>query len=278
MEIKGPFSYSGNKYRIIKSHLLNTIHRFDKIYEPFLGSGVCLYNSISGGIGLDIDKNVIELHKSLKDTNLINKIKKTYSEYFPNGRNQDSYLKLRSDFNESYIINGTNSDNVHILHLLVQLSFNSLLRFSKNGYNVPYGRKEVDFDRIENHSKISIEKNLNYIHGSYKDLDISLIDKERDLIYFDPPYIASKFQYGGWNKEDEIELLNYIDELDKNGYNFILSNTLVHRGVENEDLINWSKKYNIKPINMTYNAWSASVKSVKYESETQEVIISNMDI
>jgi DNA adenine methylase Dam len=274
-DIKGPFSYSGNKFRIYKSTLSSYMSKFKRVHEPFLGSGVCLYNSENGGIGIDIDKNVIELHKSLFDINLLNNIKSTYNLYFPDGRNKESYLKLRTDFNNSYRISGTNSDNVHMLHILVQLSFNSLLRFSKNGFNVPFGMKEVDFKRIKEHQKIAISKNLKFINGSYFDLDLSVVDKNEDLIYLDPPYIASKFQYGGWGKEDELKLLSYLDELNHNGYKFLLSNTFKHRDVVNEDLIEWSKNYKVNSVKMSYNSWAAAVSSVKYEDNTDEVIVFN---
>jgi len=274
-EIKGPFSYSGNKYRIYKSTLSHIMMNFQKVHEPFLGSGVCLYNSNGGGVGIDIDENVISLHNSLFDQNLIPNINSTYNSYFPLGRNSESYYKLRKDFNESYKLGGTNETNVHKLHLLIQLSFNSLLRFSGNGYNVPFGKKEVDIKRIENHQKIAISKNLKFKRGNYFDLDLESVDKNNDLIYLDPPYIASKFQYGGWNKEDEIKLLNYLDNLNDWGYKFILSNTFKHRTEINLDLIEWSKKYNFKSVKMTYNSWSAAVNSVKYENNTDEVIIFN---
>ncbi len=274
-DIKGPFSYSGNKFRIYKSTLSDFMSAFKRVHEPFLGSGVCLYNSEQGGIGIDIDKNVIALHNSLFDQNLISNIKTTYDLYFMCGRNSDSYYKLRNDFNKSYKLIGTDNTNVHMLHILVQLSFNSLLRFSKNGYNVPFGKKEVDFDRIETHQKIAISKNLKFINGVYSDLNLDEVDKNQDLIYFDPPYIASKFQYGGWNLENELELLKYLDKLDENGYKFLLSNTFKHRDVENNDLIEWSKKYRTKNIKMSYNSWSAAVSSVKYENNTDEVIIFN---
>jgi DNA adenine methylase Dam len=273
--IKGLFSYSGNKFRIYKSVLSNIMSEFKKIHEPFLGSGVCLYNSKDGGIGIDNDKNIIALHNSLFDENLIYKIKSTYDFYFKFGRNSESYYKLRDDFNESYRLVGTDVTNVHMLHLLVQLSFNSLLRFSKNGYNVPFGRKEADIKRIEVHQNIAFSKNIKFINGSYKDLELNSVDKKEDLIYLDPPYIASKFRYNGWNKKDELDLLNYLDELNSKGYKFLLSNTFKHRSEVNEDLIEWSKKYNIKNVKMTYNSWSASVSSVKYEDNTKEVIIYN---
>jgi DNA adenine methylase/adenine-specific DNA-methyltransferase len=274
-EIKGPFSYSGNKYKIYKKHLSDIMCNFQKVHEPFLGSGACLYNSNSGGIGIDIDKNLIMLHNSLNDKNLLSLIENTYKNYFPSGRNKESYNKLRFDFNESYKINGTTIENVHLLHILIQLSFNSLLRFSKNGYNVPFGMKEVDFNRIKLHQQIVCDKDITFINGNYFDLDLNKIDKTNDVIYFDPPYIAAKFQYSGWKEDEEIKLLDYLDMLNNNGYKFILSNTFLHRGIENKYLIDWSKKYITKPINMQYNSWSASVTSVKHETNTIEVIIQN---
>ena len=87
--------------------------------------------------------------------------------------------------------------------------------------------------------------------------------------------IFNKISLLGLSHNKSISLLNYIDTLNENGYKFILSNTFKHRNVINQDLINWSSKYNVKYINMSYNSWSAAVKSVKNEKETNEVIISN---
>ena len=275
--IKGPFSYSGNKFRIYSKYLETIMSQFERIHEPFIGSGVCLYNSNKGGQGIDIDKNVVELHNSLFDDTLVEKIKDTWNKYFPNGRNKDSYMNLRNDFNKSYVKVGTCSDNVHMLHLLIQLSFNSLLRFSKNGYNVPFGMKEVDFNRIKTHQNIVKMKDISVSCGKYNDLNLSNIDKDKDLIYLDPPYIASKFQYGGWEKDDEILLLEYIDKLNEDGYKFILSNTFSHRKVINQNLIDWSSKYYVKNISMSYNSWAAIVSTVDIEKDTNEVIISNFE-
>jgi len=277
MQIKGPFSYSGNKYRIYSKFLKHTIEKYEKIYEPFCGSAVCLYNSVNGGIGIDIDNNVICLHNSLFDKNLIEKIQIEYDKYFPNGRTAEGYYLLRKKFNESWSSQGTNSDNVHLLHLLIQLSFNSLMRFGKFGYNTPYGKKNLNLDKIKIHQNIILEKEIEFLLGDYKTLNLSKVIKNKDLIYFDPPYLASKFQYNGWNKDNEIELLSYLDDLNKAGYKFLLSNTFLHRGVKNDDLINWSKDYNVETIKMSYNAWSSAVYHVKKESDTVEVIIKNIN-
>lgn len=279
MIIKGPFSYSGNKYRIWNKYLSPVLKLYNRVHEPFVGSGVCMYNSNNGGNSIDIDPNVVALHNALNDSSLVDKVTECYNSYFKDSSDmKESFLSLRADFNNSYISAGcTNSSNVHMLYVLIQLSFNSLLRFGPNGYNVPYGAKEFDISRIQQHVDIVNNKDINVSLGSYSDLDLSKIDMDSDVIYFDPPYVASKFQYGGWNKADEIGLLNYIDELDSKGYKFILSNTFSHRGVDNNELIEWSKEYNSKLIKMSYNAWAARVSSVKREDNTIEVIVTNIE-
>lgn len=278
METKGPFSYSGNKYKIMKAHLAKTIASAGKIHEPFLGSGVCLYNSNLGGTGIDADANVIVLHRSLKSEGLADRVQDCLDEYFPEGRNEEAYLRLRKDFNDDWKTNGTTDVNAHMLHLLVQLGFNSLLRFSKNGYNVPFGRKEVDVARIRHHQEIANRLDMEFVSGTYSDLDLSKVDMEKDIVYLDPPYLASKFTYGGWNEPEEIKLLEWIDSLDEKGYRFILSNTLSHRGVKNQRLTDWCSKHRVRPIDKKYNAWAAAVGSVEYEANTAEVIISNFNL
>ena len=275
VEIKGPFSYSGNKFRIYKKYLKDMMVGFERIHEPFVGSGVCVYNSKMGGTGIDIDSNVVALHNSLHDKLLISRIQESFSKFFPNGRTKEGYLKLREDFNKSFLENGTCKSNVHQLHILIQLGFNSLLRFGSKGFNTPFGKKDIDFDRIKLHMRLAQEKNVRISKGIYSDLDL-LSMNDKDLVYLDPPYVASNFQYGGWNKSNEIELLAYISKIDEMGIKFILSNTFYHRGKENLELKSWAENFDTLHIEMSYNSWSASVSSVEREDNTDEVIITNI--
>ena len=68
----------------------------------------------------------------------------------------------------------------------------------------------------------------------------------------------------------EIDLLNIIDELNTKGVKFALSNVFIHKGQENNLLIEWSKKYNV--INVKSNYISYHDNSIK---ETVEVLITN---
>lgn len=276
MEIKGPFSYSGNKYKIYKNHLKEVLQDFDYTIELFGGSSPLVYNSKRGGVIVDIDPFVCFLHTSLKNENLIERIGNLYDYYFSKGRNKESYLKMRNDFNEIYIKKGLVDELDAHLHLLIQLSFNSLLRYSKNGYNVPFGRKEIDLERIKNHVNIFVENDIKVFNITY---DKYKFDKnlENFVIYLDPPYIASNYQYNNsWVEKDELKLLRYIDSLNDLGYKWILSNTIYHRGKENLLLKEWCKKYQSKIINKKYNSWTAAVHSVKSENSTVEIIVSNI--
>ena len=280
MQIRGPFSYSGNKYRIYSKHLKDTFAEFNKIHEPFAGAAVCMYNSQNGGSGIDIDPVVVLLHNALADLDLVPKIEEAYKYYFPNGKTKGGYYKLRKDYNRDWLFNRSNPDTAHLLYLLIQLSFNSLLRFSKTGYNTPYGIKQFNSEKIKVHQKIFLEKDLKFMQGDYENLNIGGIDKEKDVIYFDPPYLASNFKYAGgptWKIDDELKLLNFVDLMDNRGYKFILSNTFIHKGIKNDELIKWSEKYNTQIIDMSYSSWSSMVKSVRTEKDTVEVIIKNFD-
>lgn len=276
---KGPFSFSGNKSRIYKLYLQNTISKFSRVHEPFVGSGVCLYNSRGGGLGIDIDQNVVGLHNALAIEDFPKMVLDKYNQFFrdPDGR-KDSYYKLRQDFNKSWKQEGLSQNNLDSLYILVQHSFNSLLRFGPNGFNVPWGDKKFDIQRIKEAQKIFLEKGIEVKHGDFRELDLDRIDRERDLIYIDPPYIASKYQYGGWTEKNDIEMFEWISLLDELDYKFILSNTLRHRGVENGLLHHFSEEYHTKVVKMTYNAWAARVKGVEKEWGTIEVLVSNFEI
>lgn len=275
MLIKGPFSYSGNKYKIFDKHLRQVVSEFDNVIELFAGSAPLVYNSKITGLAVDIEQSVIFLHQTLSDDSIVRKIRETYQEFFPNGRNAEGYYRLREYFNSIFLVEGFTKKISPHFHLLIQLSFNSLLRFGPNGYNVPFGRKNVDFERIEKHSELYRTKKLEFINGSYSNVDITKFDKEKTLLYFDPPYVASKYHYGGWNTENEIELLEYVDTKSTEGWKFILSNTFYHRGQSNDILKSWAEKYNVKFIDKKYNSWAASVQGVQNENDTIEVLISN---
>lgn len=125
-------------------------------------------------------------------------------------------------------------------------------------------------------------KNLKLTNESFENLfsDLSVFNKN-DFFYFDPPYLITVGGYErtknlSWDKEKEILLLDIIDTIDKQGYKFVLSNVLKHKGKDNIFLQEWAQKYNVHYINRDYsNCNYQTNKSKDLEYKTMEVIITN---
>lgn len=97
-------------------------------------------------------------------------------------------------------------------------------------------------------------------------------------MYCDPPYLITTGSYNDgnrgfkdWNRLQEIKLLDILDHLNSKGVYFALSNVLSHKGLENELLLEWSKKYNIHYLQHSYSNSSHNTT----RGESQEVLITN---
>jgi len=97
-----------------------------------------------------------------------------------------------------------------------------------------------------------------------------------DFVYIDPPYLLSTASYnenGGWSENDEIDLLNFLTDLDNRNIRFALSNVLVHKGKTNHLLKKWAKQYKIHYLNHNYN--NSNYQSTASKQSTTEVLITN---
>lgn len=157
----------------------------------------------------------------------------------------------------------------------------NLLRTNSEGkINIKFGDRYI-FDRLdavmeeielyqEAMSEVQL-RNTDYaecIETVFKQLD------KHDVLYFDPPYLASgQFVYGcKWTEQSERQLLAVLDKLTKAKRKFMLSNVLAYDVHENNILLDWSKNYNVHEVGQTkYSLGHAYVKKAK----TQEVIITN---
>ena len=117
-----------------------------------------------------------------------------------------------------------------------------------------------------------------YNEDCFKFLDIIIPElTENDLVYLDPPYLVSDTKYNKkWNEEKEIKLLNYLDIINnkcKFALSNILDNNCVGVKIENTILQEWSKKYNIHNIALSYHNCNYH-KQDKTEN-ISEVLITN---
>lgn len=103
-----------------------------------------------------------------------------------------------------------------------------------------------------------------------------------DLVYCDPPYLITTGSYNDgkrgfkdWTIKEELELLSLLDGLDEHGIYFALSNVFTHKGLTNDNLIEWSKKYNVNYIDKSYANCSYHFKD--RATKTIEVLVTNYE-
>lgn len=198
---------------------------------------------------------------------------KGVSEY-----NRDKFIKLRNEFN-SY---KTCDDHYYImLYTLIVFGFNNQMRFNGQGeYNLPVGKRDFNYvlqRKLEKFMRALQRQSADFRCGDFRDFDTSALTSD-SLVYADPPYLITEATYnenGGWTARDEIELLEYLDGLDKHGIKFALSNVLSHKGKDNYILQDWiaANDYLVNDVVMDYSNSNYQVKGK--DSGTKEVLITN---
>src|SRR5699024_587135 len=189
--------------------------------------------------------------------------------------NKENYLKMRADYNSGKFT-GNPKENI-ILYLLTVYGFNNQIRFNRHGeFNLPVGKRDFNSRMskklIEFMTKIK-SKDIIFTSNDFKEVTPY---SNNDVIYVDPPYSISTATYtenNAWSLKDDLELYNYLDRCNENGVKFILSNVTQHKGVVNDSLLEWSKKYQTHFLNFNYN--NSNYQSTAKNRITHEVLITN---
>lgn len=279
--VKSPLNYTGGKYKILDSIL------------PFFPRNIGTFIDLFGGgfnVGINIDAEKIvyndhisylkEMFQFFRDTEtefVLENIKARISEFNLNETNVDGYIELRKKYNQT--------KNILDLFILACYSFNHQIRFNNNHeFNTPFGKNRSVYNPSIEKNLILFLKKLKNKNIEFYSKDFSYIKdfdfKENDFVYCDPPYLISNASYNdgkrgfkNWTETEEEELLSLLDYLDSKKVKFLLSNVLIHKGLSNTRLINWSKKYKVINVSKDYKNCSYQLK--QKTSETKEVIIFN---
>ena len=273
--IKSSLNYTRVKYKIL-----------DKIIPKFPSEINTFVDLFSGGfnVGINVEANriicndninyLIELYEYIKETEteeLILKIKQITNKYELNKTNKEGYLKLRNEYNLS--------KKPILLFILICFSFNHMIRFNNDyQFNVSFGKDRSEYNmRIEENLKIFSEtlkqKEIIFTSLDFFNVDLSELGKE-DFVYYDPPYLISDASYNkNWTKKEEKELLEILDILNARNIKFALSNVLYHKGQENKILAEWSQKYKIHYIDISYSNCNYQLKD--RENKSVEVLVTN---
>jgi DNA adenine methylase Dam len=299
--IASPLNYIGGKARILDQLLPLMPTDIDIFVDLFCGGcNVGMNVKADYTIYNDTSKPLISLIKALRrmrtDT-IINGINALIDEfefsrtrnhnfaYYGGGANlgvsaynREKFLRLRDRFN-TY----PKRDNKYyiMLYTLILFGFNNQLRFNADGeFNLPVGKR--DFNTTIEGKLIRFLDAIRHQDCEFQTLDFRSFDFSRltgqSLVYCDPPYLITKATYNeksGWTEKDELDLLSVLDELNRNGVKFALSNVLTHEGKENNLLRQWidNNHYNVHNLFMDYHYSNYQKKSKKAESE--EVLITN---
>ena len=279
--IFSPIYYMGNKYKLLKYILPLFPDNIENFYDLFGGSGVVSINvSAKNKYYNEINENVYNLFKMFQenkpeqlDEYISGKIKEFNIKHFDKNYKdhideQQAYYNFRDYYNSQEV------KDYRDLYILICYSMNHLMRFNrKNEFNASVGStqryvKEYIYNAYEPMKQV----NISCQH--YKEVQI----KENSFVYCDPPYFNTlavyneKKAYGGWSVKDDLELFEYLEQLDKRNIKFGLSNVFKNRGKTNEHLIEWCNKNNWKVyhIDRNYHPFFGKVNS-----NTDEVYITN---
>lgn len=279
--IKSPLNYTGGKYKILPA-----------IFEIFPAGIRTFVDLFAGGfnVGVNVSADqiicndhinyLIALYRyfAVTDTEkLLGQIRERIAEFHLSLQNQEGYYLLRDRYNEK--------KDILDFFVLTCYSFNHQIRFNnRHKFNTPFGKERSCYNA-------NIENNLIRFCGALKKKNIVLSDKDfmnvdlsglggEDLIYCDPPYLISTGSYNDgrrgfkdWTIVEEEQLLHLLDRLNDQGTRFALSNVLYHKGLSNDLLIEWSKKYHTCYIDKTYANCSYQFK--EKDAKTVEVVITN---
>ena len=282
--IKSPLNYTGGKYKLLPQLLEIFPKEIDTFVDLFAGGGNVAVNvNAKHIIYNDIMWQVPEMLQEFKRVGVeecLQRIDYFIEAYELSKDNREGYLKLRECYNNSFDLEFLLTDPL-MLYTLICYSFNNQIRFnSKHEYNMPFGKNRSSCNPALREKFVAFvnrlqEIDIQFFSKDFRKLKIGGL-RGSDFVYCDPPYlitVASYNENGGWGEQAERELLSKLDEIDKAGVRFGLSNVLESRGKENTILKEWAKRYKVNYLEHTYSNCSYHKKDK--ESKDVEVLITN---
>lgn len=278
--VKSPLNYTGGKYKILPQ-IMSKFPSNIGTFVDFFGGGFNVGANVIAEkiIYNDVLTQVVELLQYLKNTpteSSLEYIDSLIKEYSLTQQNREGYLSLREVYN--------NEKEKHplMLYVLICYSFNHQIRFNKNGdYNMPFGLERSSFNsKLRERFSLFNDRlhsiNCVFMNEQFDKLKLLEDLTDKDFVYADPPYLNSVATYNegrtgkdGWGEEDEEILLSKLDELDKKGVKFALSNNLKY---ENRLLDKWKEKYTVYQLGSQHTGCNYHKKD---RSEDKEVLIVN---
>lgn len=258
---QSPLNYMGNKSPIaafLKTNAPKDINHVADVFGGGLNAGInfnvknLTYNDYNFKV-----KELLQMFEDVDTVTLYKYIKKTIVKYGLTKNGKEAYTKMRSDYNAQKL----EKRDVKLLYVLVLFGFQQQIRFNSSyDYNNPVGEAGFNdsiLEKIVSFSRLVKERKVVFMSGDYADVKVV----KNTLVYCDPPYLITlgsyndgKRGFNGWSEAEETRLLSYLDELDKKGVKFMLSNVIEHKGRRNTHLEDWINSRNYNLIHYTGSA------------------------
>lgn len=241
--VKPFLKWAGGKGQLIKE--IEQYYPFKngkitKYAEPFVGGGAVLFDILSR-YNLkevyisDINAELINTYRIIRDDvdDLIKMLHAMQNDFIPldTDNRKAYYMQKRERFNDLKV-NGNENINIEKAALMIFLNktcFNGLFRVNKKGlFNVPMGayKNPMICDGKNLRAVSNKLQRVTIVCGDYRK-SADFID-ENTFVYFDPPYrpitdTASFTAYTEnlFNDDAQIELAQFVDEMDKKGAKII---------------------------------------------------------
>ncbi len=280
---KSPLNYIGGKYKLLPKIMRFFPRQINTMYDLFAGGcDVCTNITATQIFANDINFFVIDIYRAfqrLTIDELLTSIDAIIGEWQLSMTNEAGYLAFREHYNAMPV----EQRNPIELYVLVCYSFNYQFRFNRNhAFNNPFGKERSSFNPTMRENLITFHEkleNINFSSQDFHDIDLRFLG-HGDFLYADPPYRITTASYNdgrrgfeGWTVDDDLFLFDLLDQLDRQGVNFALSNVVEHKGRLNQELIRWKRQYHTHRINHNYN--NSNYQAHNTELVTREVLITN---
>jgi DNA adenine methylase len=209
-----PIKSQGIKTKLVPWILSQIPSRAGRWIEPFMGTGVVGFNAaFEVTLMGDINPHLVAFYEALRTNRITPEIVDDYltkegiALSNAGDKGYDHYRAIRARFNAN---NGGDPLDFMFLN---RAGFNGMIRFSKNGWNIPFCQKPNRFigmlkTKIVNQiirTQNVIRPEWKFTTGNFRELLNQA--GPNDIIYCDPPYHGRHTDYfSKWTEEDEAEL------------------------------------------------------------------------
>lgn len=282
--IKSPLNYTGGKFKLLPQLLELFPKDINTFVDLFGGGGNVavnveakhiIYNDIMWHI-----PSMLGEFKRCGATECLRRIDKYIEDFNLTQENKEGFLKLRNLYNTDTVIDPI------MLYTLICYSFNYQIRFnSRMEYNSSFGKNRSSFNPALREKFVAFvnrlqEIDIEFYSKDFRRLGIMEVVGKDDFIYCDPPYSITCATYNdgkrgfkGWAVEDDIELFKLLDKVNSAGVKFALSNMIESKGVLNQPLKEWAKKYHVHYLDSTYD--NCNYHKNASTEKSVEVLITN---